>query len=341
MSPATGSHTVSSASVAASLVSPVVEPVVVAEIIRSGVVEGHHYGSVVATGRDGEVLWSVGGTDVPVFPRSCNKPIQALAMVRAGLDLPPDLLALACASHSGEPFHVEGVRRVLAAAGLDEAALRTPPDFPLDEDARTAVIAAGGERSPILMNCSGKHAAMLATCVANGWDTATYLDPQHPLQRAIAETFAELTGESVEPVAVDGCGAPLLSTSLAGLARAFARLATATEGPEHGVAEAIRSHPEMVSGSTRDERTLLEAVPGAIGKAGAESCYAVALPDGRAVALKCDDGAPRVRPVLMAEALRRLGVTDEEGVDGEAVRRTGLVELLGGGVPVGEIRATF
>lgn len=314
---------------------------VVAEIVRSGFVEGHHYGSIVALAADGSVDWSVGEVDVPVLPRSSNKPVQALAMVELGLDLPPELVALACASHSGEPFHVEGVRRILASAGLDESALQTPADYPLDDDAREAVVREGGARSPILMNCSGKHAAMLATCVLKGWDTATYLAPDHPLQQAIAATFARLTGEPVTTVAVDGCGAPLLSTSLVGLARAFATLATATEGPEQRVAEAIRQHPQYVSGTTRDELRLHRAIPGLIGKAGAESCYAIALPDGRAWALKTDDGAARVRPVLMAEALRRSGVLAEDGVDAEAVTATGRHELLGGGKPVGEIRAAF
>src|SRR3712207_2989114 len=132
-----------------------------------------------------------------------------LAMVRAGLDLEPQLLALAAASHSGEPFHLDGVRRILAGAGLDEAALRTPAGYPLDDDARTALIRSGEPPSPVTMNCSGKHAAMLATCVVNGWDTDTYLDPDHPLQKTIADTFSELTGVPVQAVAVDGCGAPL------------------------------------------------------------------------------------------------------------------------------------
>jgi L-asparaginase II len=314
---------------------------VVAEIVRSGFVEGHHYGSLVALAADGSVDWSVGEVEAPVLPRSSNKPVQALAMVELGLDLAPELLALACASHSGESFHVEGVRQVLAGAGLDESALQTPPDWPLDDAAREAVIRSGGAKSSILMNCSGKHAAMLATCVLRGWDTATYLDPSHPLQVAIGETFARLTGEPVTTVAVDGCGAPLLSTSLTGLARAFATLARATDGPERRVADAIRQHPAYVSGTTRDELALHRAVPGLIGKAGAESCYAVALPDGRAWALKTDDGAPRVRPVLMAEALRRSGVLDEPGVDAAAVESTGQLVLLGGGRPVGEIRAAF
>ncbi len=316
-------------------------------MVRSGFVEGHHYGSVVALAADGSVEWSVGSIDVPVLPRSCNKPVQALGMVRAGLDLPPELLALACASHSGEPFHLEGVRRILAGAGLDETALQTPPDYPLDDEERDAVLRAGGGRTSLQMNCSGKHAAMLATCVSRGWDTATYLSPDHPLQQGIRSTFAELTGEPVVVDAVDGCGAPLLSTSLVGLATAFRRLALGVDGggrpsvASARVADAIRHHPELVSGTRRDERALLTAIPGAIGKAGAESCYAVALPDGRAFALKTDDGAARVRPVLMAAALVRSGVDLEPGIDGEAVRRTGESVLLGGGKPVGEIRACF
>ena len=316
-------------------------PVVVAEIVRSGFVEGHHYGSVVALDADGRVAWSVGDVENAALPRSCNKPLQAVGMLRAGLDLDGELLALAAASHSGEAFHLEGVRRILSSAGLDEAALQTPPDYPIDDQAKEEYLRAGGQKSSLAMNCSGKHAAMLATCVVNGWDTATYLDPDHPLQVAIAETFADLTGEKVQVVAVDGCGAPLLSTSLSGLARAFRTVSLATEGPEKRVADAIRTHPEFTSGSRRDEATLLRAIPGAIGKAGAESCYAVGLADGRAVALKTDDGAPRVRPVLMAAALERLGVTRDPDVDVEAVRRTGVLELLGGGRPVGEIRATF
>ena len=315
-------------------------PVVVAEIVRSGFVEGHHHGSWVVLAPDGSVTAGAGDVDSPMLPRSCNKPVQALGMLDAGLSLEGELLALACASHSGEPFHLDGVRRILASAGLTEEALRTPKDYPLDDAAREEVIRSGGSRSSIQMNCSGKHAAMLATCVVNDWPTETYLAVDHPLQQAIAETFARTTGETVEHVAIDGCGAPLLSTSLTGLARAFARLARATGSThEHAIATAIRTHPEYVSGTHRDELTLLRAIPGTIGKAGAESVYVIALPDGRAIATKTDDGGARVRPVLMAALLEGLGVTEEPGVDGDAVRRTGRSVLLGGGRPVGEIRA--
>ena len=314
-------------------------PVVVAEIVRSGVVEGHHHGSWVVLAPDGSVVASAGEVDAAMLPRSCNKPVQALGMLEVGLPLTGELLALACASHSGESFHLDGVRRILASAGLEESALQTPPDYPLDDEAREQVIRSGGTRTSIQMNCSGKHAAMLATCVVNGWPTETYLEADHPLQQAITGTFARTTGEAVEHVATDGCGAPLLSTSLTGLARAFSRLARATSGPEAAIATAIRTHPEYVSGTHRDELALLRAVPGTIGKAGAESVYAIALPDGRAIATKTDDGAARARPIVMAALLEGLGVTEEPGVDGDAVRRTGEAVLYGGGRPVGEIRA--
>ncbi|MGO4255601.1 asparaginase [Marmoricola sp. RAF53] len=314
---------------------------VIAEIVRSGIVEGHHYGAVVALDPDGQVRHARGDVTGPVLPRSCNKPLQALAMVRAGLDLDGELLALACASHSGEPFHLDGVRRILAGAGLTEDDLGNPAGWPLEDRVRDEVLRAGGGPTRLHMNCSGKHAAMLATCVARGWPTAGYLSPDHPLQRTIEVDFGAQTGEPGGPEATDGCGAPLLGTSLTGLARAFSRLATGDSEPERRVAAAIRNHPAHVSGSQRDERVLLAAIPGAIGKAGAESCYAVALPDGRAFALKTDDGAARARPVVMAALLRLLGVDTEPGVDTEAVRRTGAAPLTGGDAVVGEIRAVL
>lgn len=301
------------------------------EIVRSGFVEGHHHGSVVALAADGSVEWSVGEVTSQILPRSANKPLQALGMLGLGLDLPPDLLALACSSHSGEQIHLDGVRRLLGEAGLAEMALGNIPDYPLAPDVREAWIRAGGEPTKLAQNCSGKHAAMLATCVARDWQLSGYFEPDHPLQLGIQRRFEAVTGEPAQ-VTVDGCGAPLLSTSLVGLARAYQLLATATDGDAWRIAEAIRRHPELVSGTTRDELRLLRAIPGAIGKFGAEAVYVVALPDGRTVALKIDDGGDRARPVVMAAALARLGI------DGEEVAATGRHLLYGGGVVVGELR---
>ena len=311
-------------------------PVVLAEVVRSGFVEGHHHGSVLALAADGSRVVALGAVDTPVFPRSSNKPMQAVGMLEAGLDLDGELLALACSSHSGEPFHLDGVRRVLAAAGLDESALQTPPDYPVDEEEKYAFLAAGGTKAPVVMNCSGKHAAMLATCVANGWPLDTYRDPGHPLQRQIAATVARLAGEPVAATGVDGCGAPVLALTLAGVARAFVAIATAAPGtPEHRVAEAIRQHPEWLGGTRRDVTALVRGIPGLVAKDGAEGVYAAALPDRRVVTLKVEDGGQRARPPVMVAALRALGV--------EAAVLDELAEapLLGGGRPVGTVRATF
>lgn len=314
---------------------------VLVEIRRSGFLEGRHRGSVVALDADGAVAWAVGDATSPILPRSCNKPVQGLAMVELGLELPDDLLALACASHSGEQIHLDGVGHILAGVGLDESALQTPLDWPLEERVRDELLRAGGDRSRALMNCSGKHAAMLATCVLRDWSIDDYLAPGHPLQQAVTATFERLTGEPVAVATTDGCGAPLLSASLTGLARAFRSLAVAQGGPQRRIAEAIRRHPEMVSGTTRPERALLGAIPGAIGKFGAEAVYVLALADGRALALKIEDGAPRAWPLVAAAALRRMGVTDDEGVDVGVIDALAEVPLLGGAERVGEMRAVL
>lgn len=307
---------------------------VLAEVVRSGFVECRHRGSVVVLDPDGATSFALGDAVSPIFPRSSNKPMQATAMLRNGLDLDGELLALATASHSGEEFHVEGARRILAGAGLDESALRCPPELPGDEDARRVRIQAGIGPEPVTMNCSGKHSAMLATCVAAGWPTETYLDPQHPLQVAIKDTVEELAAEKVAHTGVDGCGAPLFALSLTGLARAFQAMVLAPAGsPEARIVAAVQAHPAFTSGTKRDEAVLIGATPGLFGKGGAEGCYAVALEDGRAVALKIEDGAQRARPVVMSALLRRLGVTNP------VVEAQARAVLYGGGVPVGEIRA--
>jgi len=307
---------------------------VVAHVVRSGFVESVHHGSVVALDANGSTLLAVGDVDGPIFPRSASKPIQALAMLRGGLDLDGELLALATSSHSGEAFHLEGIQRILAGAGLGEQDLQNTPDLPYDESERKAWIASGREATPLAQNCSGKHAAMLATCVAAGWDTATYRQPQHPLQQLIAQTQADLSGEPVAATGVDGCGAPVLAVSLTGLARAFSRLAAAPEGTDEAkLSAAIRAYPEWVGGTRRDVTSLIRGVPGLIAKDGAESVYAVGLADGRAVALKIADGGQRARPVVMAAALRRLGI------DAEVLDELANAPVLGHGQQVGSIDA--
>jgi len=307
---------------------------VVAHVVRSGFVESVHHGSVVALDAKGSTLLAVGDVTGPIFPRSSSKPIQALAMLRAGLQLHGELLALATASHSGEAFHLDGVRRILAGAGLTERDLQNTPDLPYGASEHEAWIAAGRAPTSLAQNCSGKHSAMLATCVAAGWDTATYRDPQHPLQQLIAATLADLSDEPAAAVGVDGCGAPLHAVSLTGLARAFSRIAAAPEGTDEArLAAAIRDYPQWLGGTERDVTALIRGVPGLIAKDGAESVYAVGLADGRAVALKIADGGQRARPVVMAAALRALGV------EAEVLDEMADAPVLGHGQQVGSIDA--
>jgi L-asparaginase II len=214
------------------------------ELVRDGMVEGVHTGSLVVLAPDGSVRLALGDVEAPIYPRSAAKPIQAVAMVRAGLDLPADQLALAGASHSGEAMHLAGTQAILSAGGLDAGHLRNPADLPYDPAERDAWIAAGREPDRLAHNCSGKHAAMLRTCLLHGWDLAGYLSPDHPLQQAVAAEVTELTGAPPAHVATDGCGTPLFAVSLRGLATAAARIATAPAGtPEHTVASAYRRHP--------------------------------------------------------------------------------------------------
>jgi L-asparaginase II len=306
---------------------------VLAEVVRSGFVEGRHRGSVVGLAADGSVALAVGRPDAPMFPRSCNKPFQATGMLECGLDLDGELLALAAASHSGEPFHLDGVRRVLGTAGLSVDALGTPPDDPLDQRAQRDWVRAGHDPEPVAMNCSGKHAAMLVTCVRNGWDLATYRDPEHPLQQHLRTTVERLAGEAVAAVGVDGCGAPAHAISLTALAGAVRACTLAPDGsPERRVADAMRAYPEWVGGTRRDVTALMQGVPGLLAKDGAEGVVVAALPDGRAVAVKVEDGGQRARQVVLAQALRQLGV------DTPVLAEQASFPILGGGRPVGEVR---
>jgi len=301
---------------------------IVAEVVRSGFVESRHRGHVVGLDADGKTVVELGDTHAPVLPRSSLKPLQALAFLRAGWKPDDDeQVAVATASHSGEDRHVAVVRRILAQVGLDDSALQNTPDLPLHSPTAHALLRAGGGPDRVRQNCSGKHAAMLATCVVNGWPTDCYLDADHPVQLAARTTVEELCDEPVAAIAVDGCGAPAFAVSLAGLARAFRELAT-TE-----VAAPMRSHPDLVGGTGREVTQLMSAVPDLVAKDGAEGVFAASLPDGRAVAVKIDDGGGRARTAVLVAALVRLGV------DEIALRELPPVPVLGHGQPVGAVRA--
>jgi L-asparaginase II len=299
-------------------------PVAVAE--RSGFRESVHLGAVVALGPDGQVLWSAGDPDAVIYPRSALKPLQAASMVGAGLDLDDRLLAVVCASHDGRPEHIAAVSEILAGSGLDASELANTPTLPLDPDANTAAVRAGELPRSITQNCSGKHAGMLATAVVNGWPTAGYLAPDHPVQHRILDDLAREVGP-VEHVGVDGCGAPAATVSLSRLAGAVRRLAV----EHHQVHRAMTRHPEMVGGPTRDVTVLMRQVPGLLVKDGAEGVQVAALPDGRAVAVKIADGSQRARVPVTIAALRMIGVD----IDADAF----VEPILGHGEPVGRVRA--
>jgi L-asparaginase II len=313
---------------------------ILVEVSRSDFVESRHHGSVTVLGPDGAPVDEAGDVTGPVFPRSSNKPLQVVGMLRAGLRLTdPADISIASGSHHGEPMHVSRVRAMLAAGDFSETLLGCPADYPLSEQARLALVRAGGQPAPVLMNCSGKHAAMLLTCRDNDWPTSGYLDPAHPVQQEVAAAIAELTGEQIAAVGVDGCGAPVFAFSLRGLAAAFLRLVSAAPGtPELTVADAMRAYPELVSGTgpgAHDTR-LMTGIPGLLSKAGAEGVAVAALPGVGAVALKIDDGAARARIPVLASGLARLGVR-------AAVldQLTAEERVRGGGRTVGAVRAVW
>ena len=237
---------------------------VLAEVTRSDVVESVHAGHIVLLNADGSILFQKGDPTLNVYSRSSLKSIQASAMVRAGLDIEPRLLALVCASHAGTAMHQQGAQAILAKAGLDEHSLQCILDRPLDEELRRTA-----EPTRLAMNCSGKHAGMLATCVVNGWPIDSYLDPTHPLQLAIKAEVESMSGENVAGVSVDGCGAPLFLFSLLGLARAIRNLTISTDAVHQEVAQACRDYPEMVSGPGRLATRMMQKIPGLFMKDGA------------------------------------------------------------------------
>ncbi len=303
----------------------------VAVTTRSGRLESVHHGVAVALDRDGTAIALAGDPSIVVFPRSSNKPLQAVAMVRAGLRVPDDQLAVACASHDGTPIHLAAVERLLAGAGLSAAALGNTPAMPLNPGARDAAIIAGIGPSALQMNCSGKHAAMLATCVHNGWTLEDYLDPGHPLQRRITETIAEVVGEPISSIAIDGCGAPAHAYSLVALARGVRTIAVGIDDrPATAVTRAMREHPGLVGGERRDVTRLMRAMPGSIAKDGAEGVFVAALADGRAAAVKVADGGGRATTALLLAALRAIGV---DGAELEGIPEP----VLGHGRPVGTV----
>jgi len=302
---------------------------VLALLVRSGLIESTHSGHLILIAADGTDLLTLGDVDAEMYPRSAIKSLQAAAMVRAGLNLNDEQLALVCASHGGTKRHQEVALEILKSYGLSELDLQNTPDFPIDRSARIA----WGDKpaTSIAANCSGKHAGMLATCVVNGWDIKTYRDANHPLQIAIANEIRDLTGQPVSRTSIDGCGAPLFSMSTRSIAVAARKMRIDSDPVFTKIVSACLRHPEMILAEGAFDTRMMRAVPGLFVKGGAESVMLASLADGSAIAWKISDGNNRANGPMMKAALAKFGIN----IEGE------VVDVLGGGIVVGSLSATF
>jgi L-asparaginase II len=309
---------------------------VLAAMHRADLIESVHTGRLVLLNPDGSIDKSWGDIEQLIYPRSAIKCVQAAVGVEMGSRVSGPTMALAASSHSGAPMHIQGVIGILSEAGLTVDDLRCPPDWPLGPKEHQELLRSHGQKEPVVMNCSGKHSSWLNACVHSGMDTSTYLDVAHPIQVQIKKRIEELAHEEITISSVDGCGAPLHAMTLTGLARAVQGCVVAESGTsERLVIDAVRTHPEMASGVGRDVAQFMQAVSGAYAKEGAEGVQVVALADGRAMALKIDDGNMRARAMITARVFEIWGVAN---VETEKLIST---EVLGGGRSVGKFKATF
>jgi L-asparaginase II len=293
---------------------------VLIELTRGGLVESVHAGAVALVDAEGEVAAALGDIGAAVFPRSAIKPLQVLPLIetgaasRFGFGAPE--IALACGSHSGTAAHVALVASMLARAGLTEAALACGVHEPMDAAAARDLVRAGRAPTPLHHNCSGKHAAMLATAVHMGEPAEGYWRPEHPVQVRVRRVLEEMAETRLAPHAcgIDGCSVPNWAIPLSGLARAFARLVTGDRlAPERArhcaiVAQACAAHPQFVAGPGRLDTLAIERLPGkALIKGGAEGVCAGAFPERRlGFALKIADGAKRAADWVAATLVARL-----------------------------------
>ncbi len=294
---------------------------ILVEVTRGALVESVHRGSIAVADAAGNIVFALGDLEAPVYPRSALKPIQALPLVESGaaeaFGLSGEEIALACASHSGEPMHTVPIAAWLARIGCGEADLACGAHMPRYEPVAEDMIRRGEAPTRLHNNCSGKHTGFLT--VTRHWDIATkgYERHDHPVQRAVAKNLGELAGVEGElPWGIDGCAAPNFALPLAALARAFAKLAApnALGLPRSGackrIVSAMIAHPELVSGTGRACAILMRSCGGrAAVKIGAEGFYAAIIPEaGLGGVLKIDDGASRAAETAMAWMLERLGV---------------------------------
>lgn len=319
---------------------------------RGDVVEGERFGHIAVVGSDGRLVASFGDPGHRTYFRSAAKPFQALALVLSGgmerFGFGPRELALACASHGGEPAHVETARGMLVKIGLPEGALECGVHPPLSEAAAEALRAAGATPTAIHNNCSGKHSGMLAACRARGWPTSDYHRPDHPLQREILEHVSAFTGVPAAGIAigVDGCSVPCFAVPVERMALAYARLATGGPSDAYAAATAriraaMTANPEMVAGRGRTSTEIMMEFPGRVlSKGGAQGVLCgAALEEGIGFAIKLVDGFKENMDLVLARLLADLGL---RGVS-DAIRegRFAMVQTNHKGEKVGSVEAAY
>lgn len=260
--------------------------------------------------------------------------------MKAGAPLRGDQVAIAAASHTGTFDHLDAVSSILKAAGLTPDSLQCPKDWPQDEDTRAWLIRTERGKNRMCMNCSGKHAAFLWACVVNEWPLDSYLDPQHPLQKLVVETIEDFSGEQVQHVGIDGCGAPLTALTLTGLARMYSTLGRAARNIQADaraatVATSMLDYPEYVQGPGRSNTVIMEELD-VITKLGAEGVLGLGTRSGWSVAIKMLDGSSRANALVGLTLLAQVGAISSDDV--ARVLDKVLRPITGAGKPVGAIK---
>jgi L-asparaginase II len=323
----------------------IADSVELAVVERSGFVESRHAGSAVVLNADGVLLRALGDVTTPVFPRSSMKPFQAIAVMASGVTLRGEDAAIATASHSGTQKHADLARAREQAAGVPESALACPSAWPDDTASRDVLVRLGAGKDPIYMNCSGKHSAMLVACAQNGWPLEGYLEPEHPLQKRILDVLERFTGERPAASGIDGCGAPVHALSLTALARGIARVATSKSSSPFAIyreagflAEAVRQNGWVIAGPGQPDTIVIDRL-GLFIKSGAEGIMVASAANGTTVALKILDGNLRAATIVALSLLADAGAIARADV--EALVPELNLAVLGGGQPVGQIRASY
>lgn len=339
---------------------PAPEPLV--EVRRGGITESRHRGHIVAVVPDGQIVALLGAPETVTYLRSSAKPHQAIPLIASGaadrFGFDEKEIALACASHSGEPIHVEVVTSILNKIGLEPDALKCGVHEPFSIEAALNLKAKGEEPSVLQNNCSGKHAGMLALALHLDAPIETYNQPDNPVQLAIGDIISRFSGISIQDIAVgiDGCGVPVFGITVKAMALMYARLVSPpaefdekTRVACARIVSAMMAHPEMIGGTKdRLDTEIMQAARGRlVSKVGAEGVYTVGVlpcdewPKGFGLALKIEDGDDhRARPVVVIESLRQLGILADESL--EAVARYAFFPVRNrAGDVVGEVTAGF